>query len=307
MADSDMSSPPNLQMLVQQLERERLVTSRSDDDGNVAVTIRTHVSKLAPASVDPGVPSSDPIGRFAGMVSSLQGNVKQPTDPMIEIRVEARADGVRRIVATGPTARMHANQRGGTGVIRSTSKVVWEWKPVSDHELVAPDRSDVLVVGKIMAFRRGDTGFDGAHGSLDQYTDAELRQLGRRIASQRQRGLLASAKRRAARDPSIPARWNGMQTAVAAVNAEFNELWLPIDRAAMVDSKACTPFWPISRRTMPRATAADAPQDAGWTCTLADGNSSFSVAPDAEAAWLTVAVGSGKHETIMRIELDESR
>jgi hypothetical protein len=165
----------------------------------------------------------------------------------------------------------------------------------------------VLVVGKIMAFRRGDTGFDGAHGSLDQYTDAELRQLGRRIASQRQRGLLASAKRRAARDPSIPARWNGMQTAVAAVNAEFNELWLPIDRAAMVDSKACTPFWPISRRTMPRATAADAPQDAGWTCTLADGNSSFSVAPDAEAAWLTVAVGSGKHETIMRIELDESR
>lgn len=293
----EVLAPPDFSQLVAQLERERLVAARRTGEGTVVVELRIDASKLVPVGGASRRPP-DPIASFAQTIT-MASNLGRREAP-IELTITVHQDGTRRIDVTGEIAKTYANGAGGTPQLMSTLTARWTWREDSSLEVAAPPPEDVLVVGRIPAARAGDTGPDGAHGTLADFTRPELQALGRRLAGHRQRTVLAGVRReRAASRRKDPRIWTAVEQFYEARRAEIDRDWLPIDRVAMSRSDRCQPFWPDSLRAMDPDVALSDPASAGWRCELRNGHGSISVLPGDERIDARAEVGSGVTHWVM--------
>jgi hypothetical protein len=185
--------------------------------------------------------------------------------------------------------------------VPSTHELEWSWAPIDEPQLIAPDPTDVLVVGMAGAARKGDTSIYGVHGTLDEFTDAELMTLARRVSDYR--NTIGNRTARHSSPRSYPDLWKRQARQQQLVDQEIRAEWVPLDRAAMSRSDQCEPFWPDSLRAMKRSQAEADPDAAGWRCNLSQDRGSFSVLPASSVIDVRGRVGRNG-SSLRQIETD---
>ncbi len=277
----DSFTPPDFSQFVEQLEREGLIGARRESDGTVVIQIDRTAKELAP--VDGASIISD--GRFGGLgldpISSFAMGIafRQPDRPVrVELRIDA--DGaLSRIRMTTTNVESHVGNRADQEMVATDLETELSWRR-PDHDVVAPDPTDVTVVGDALRARRGATGTFGVHGTLDTFTPEELESL--RVQAVREQARLQRTKiaRQPARHyPKLFARKKAeMRERRRAIHA-----FAPFDRAELARNEACTPYWPDTGRAMDRDEAERDPSAAGWKCMLPGKLCGFSIAPGSDS------------------------